>query len=269
MNLFLNETQIEWVTFSLPLLKTEDFLFLTLKGGLLIANVSVYSYLFAEIFLYVFHKRLKAIYKTIYEDKFKYIHDTCTELMDKFNLAKVEFSQKDDNNEEKNCDEMEEQNEQNEQDENQQDCEKQQDCENLIEKEDQNQNDQNQNEDSFIDETEWKNEIINETLHNTKDFVNEETRNLWIAAEKATAEKLQNLTLQEEEELKNKIKEIFNNLSEKSNETFKMPETMERICSKSCLCLNEKKIIECECHTNLDTLETVLKTNYVEKQEMD
>lgn len=286
--MFLNQTSIQWVTFSFPILKTEDFLLLSLKGGLLIANVSVYSYLFAEIFLYVFHKRLKNLYATLYEDKFKYIHDTCTELMDKFNLAKVEFSQKNEICEEENvCEtnctndglddglnENEEDfnNEQKKDDDDFQGGDdmslhtpsqilfninkalmRQNKCENDIK------NDCNEN--STIDDIEWKNEIINETLHATsKDFVNEETRNLWIAAEKATTEKLQNLTLQEEEELKNKIKLIFNNLSETKN--IESMEIMERICSKSCLCLNEKPKIDCECHTNL---ETVLKTNYVEE----
>lgn len=251
LHLFLNETQIEWVTFSLPLLKPMDALLFTLKGGLLIANISVYSYLFAEIFLYVFHKRLKAIYETIYEDKFKYIHNTCTELMDKFNLAKVEFSQKNDEDQEEVQEEIQQQEVQQEEFQ-QEDFKEEQ-----IQEENENLMMQENN------EMEWKNEIINETLHYTKDFVNDETRNLWIAAEKATAEKLQNLSLQEEEELKNKIKEIFNNLSESScNEK---PE-MERICSKSCLCLNEKKTIECECHTNL---ESVLKTNYVEQKNVD
>lgn len=251
LNLFLNETQIEWVTFSLPLLKTEDFLLITLKGGLLLANVSVYSYLFAEIFLYVFHKRLKAIYETIYENKFKYIHDTCTELMDKFNLAKVEFSQKNDNDQHHEDDEVNEEN---------------QEIHEEIQEEELDKNKYEIQENNEVDDMEWKNEIINQTLHLTKDFVNEETRNLWIAAENTTAEKLQNLSLQEEEELKNKIKEIFHNLS---NSSCDEKTEMERICSKSCLCLNEKKIIECECQTNL---ETVLKTNYVQqdiKQEMD
>lgn len=258
LNLFLNETQIEWVTISLPLLKPMDALLFTLKGGLLLANVSVYSYLFAEIFLYVFHKRLKAIYETIYENKFKYIHDTCTELMDKFNLAKVEFSQK-------NEDEQVQEDQINQEDNekvNEENHEFQDENQDVIQ-EDENKNEVQENNEG--DDMEWKNEIINQTLHLTKDFVNEETRNLWIAAENATAEKLQNLSLQEEEELKNKIKEIFHNLS---NSSCDEKTEMERICSKSCLCLNEKKIIECECHTNL---ETVLKTNYVQqdKQEMD
>jgi hypothetical protein len=39
-------------------------------------------------------------------------------------------------------------------------------------------------------------------------------------------------------------------------------ESLLRICSKSCLCLTEKKIIECECHTNL---ELELNKNYIDQ----
>ena len=84
-NVLLNNTNVEWVNISLPLLKMSDVGLIFLKCGLLLANVGVYSYLFSEIFFYVFHKKLKGLY----DIKLNSVQESLTYVMEKIKNAVV------------------------------------------------------------------------------------------------------------------------------------------------------------------------------------
>ena len=85
-----NESDIEWMTLTVPMFKPQDVFLFFLKMGLFVANVSVYSYLFSEIFLYIFHKKMKHVY----DHKFKYLQDMCMDILNKVAPTEIKIDLK-------------------------------------------------------------------------------------------------------------------------------------------------------------------------------